>query len=344
MEKKKIMVFRFSAMGDVAMAVPVIKAVVEQNENVEIQMVSRPFFAPFFQSIPKVKYVPANFNKDYKGLKGLFKLFRFLNKENPDYIADLHDVLRTKFLRLLFKISGKKIHYIDKGRKEKKALTREKNKIFKPLKTTHERYADVFRKLGMEVDLSKVATLSPPSLSSQVSLFLQTFEGSKIIGIAPFAAHKGKQYPLEKIKKLIKILLKEKNISIILFGGGKQEKMMLDELEKLDRNRIVNITGIFSLEEELQIISRLDKMLSMDSGNGHMAAMFGVPVVSIWGVTHPYAGFVPFRQQEENQFFPDIKKHSLLPTSVYGNKIYPGFEKIWDDISEEKIAQKLLEY
>ncbi len=342
-KQKKIMVFRFSAMGDVAMSVPVIKAVLEQNEEVEIQVVSRVFFAPFFGLLPEVEFIPVDFKKEYKGIPGLIKLFKKLKAENPDVIADLHDVLRSRFLRVLFSLTGKKVFSIDKGRKEKRALTREKNKILKSLKTTHERYADVFRKMGFEVDLSKATPIEKPEMSAQVELFFQTFEGDKIIGIAPFAAHEGKQYPMDKIKKVIELLLEEdKEINIILFGGGKEEKKKLDELEKINRNRTVNVTGIFSLEEELQIISRLDKMLSMDSGNGHLAALFGVPIVTIWGATHPYAGFAPFGQPEKNQILPDIQKFPQLPTSIYGNKIFENFKQIWDTIPEEKVVKSLL--
>ncbi len=341
--KKKIMVFRFSAMGDVAMTVPVIKALTEQNSEVKVQVVSRPFFAPFFTSLENVEFIPADFKTEYKGFLGLIKLFGKLKNYYPDAIADLHDVLRTKVLRNLFGISGKQVVSINKGRKEKKALTRKKNKIFKTLKSTHERYADVFRKLGYKVDLQNTQPLSQPEMSSQLALFMQTFEGNKIIGIAPFAAHRGKQYPLEKIKKTIEILLeKDPGLNIVLIGGGKEEKKKLDELEKINRNRIVNITGIFSFEEELQLISRLDKLLSMDSGNAHIAALFGVPVITIWGATHPYAGFAPFGQPEENHILPDRKKYPQLPTSIYGNKTFEDFEKIWEDIHEEEIAAKLL--
>ena len=341
MKGKKIMVFRFSAMGDVAMAVPVLKALVEQNK-VQVSMVSRAFFAPFFQSLPNIEFISVDLKNEYKGLGGLISLYRKLKKIKPDAVADLHDVLRTKVLRCFFQASGTKVKKIDKGRKEKKALTREKNKIFIPLQSTQERYADVFRKLGFHLDLSKVEALPKPKESSQVSLFFQTFEGQKTIGIAPFAAHKGKQYPFEKIKEVIKILLEsDTEINIILFGGGEEEKRKLAELEKINRNRVVNIAGLFSLEEELQILSRLDVLLSMDSGNAHMAAMYAVPIVNIWGATHPYAGFAPFNQKKENQILPDLEKYPQLPTSVYGNKIFPGFEKIWEDITPESVVKKL---
>ncbi len=342
-KKSKILVTRFSAMGDVAMTTIVVKAVVEQNDGVEIIFASRDFFSPFFKHIPNTKFVGVDLKNKYKGVSGLYRLFKKLKKEKPHYIADLHDVLRTKILRTFFQISGYKVSVIDKGRKEKRALTAKNNKILKPLKSTFERYADVFRDLGFQVDLNRVKVFEKPKLSKQAKLFLQTFENSKLIGIAPFAAHEGKQYPLKYIKEIIlEILEKDDKISIILFGGGKKEKELLDEMEKINRNRVVNLTSMFSLEEELQIISRLDKILSMDSGNAHMAAMFGVPVISIWGATHPFAGFTAFNQPVENQILPDLKKFPQIPTSIYGNKIFDNFKEVWETISKDEIIDKLM--
>ncbi len=332
------MVFRFSAMGDVAMTVPVISALLDTYDDLEIVMVSRSFFSPLFKDLPRVKFVGVDFKNDYKGLTGLYRLFRFLKKENPDTIADLHDVLRTKVLDFLFRLSGYKVAVIDKDRAGKRALTRSKNKVLKPLKTTHQRYAEVFEKLGYPVDLKRFKPLKP-EISKQIALFLAPVKDKKIIGIAPFAAHKGKQYPLEKMKVVIRMLLeKDDNIVVFLFGGGAGEKALLDELEAINRNRIINVAGVFSFVEELQVISRLHFMLSMDSANGHLAALYGVPVVTVWGATHPYAGFTPFNQPEKNQILPDLKKFPQLPSSVYGNKTFKGFEKVWESIPPEKIV------
>jgi len=338
---QKIMAFRFSAMGDVAMTVPVIKTLLDQHPEVEIIMVSRPFFKPLFENLPRVKFIGIDLNKDYKGLPGLFKLFNFLRRENPDAIADLHDVLRTKVLRNLFKLSGFKVAVIDKGRQEKKALTRPKNKVFKALKTTHERYADVLRTLGFTIDLQKFKPLTI-DVPSSVSLFLQNFEGQKIIGIAPFAAHTGKQYPLDKITSVIRLILKESTDTNIVLLGSPAEKTALNQLEAIDRNRVVNIAGVFSFSEELALISKLNVMLSMDSGNAHLAALYGVPVISIWGATHPYAGFAPFGQNKKWQLIANREKHPQLPTSIYGNKTFEGFDKIWESIAPEEVAKKVL--
>ncbi len=329
-------------MGDVAMIVPVIQVLHNTYEEAEIVVVSRRFFAPLFHDLPRVKFIGIDLKQDYKGLSGLYRLFRLLEKEKPDFIADLHDVLRTKVLDLLFKLRGYKVAVIDKGRAEKKALTRPQNKVFLPLKTTHQRYAEVFKQMGYPIDLKNFVPVKPV-ISKRVQLFLSPVNDHKIIGIAPFAAHKGKQYPLNKIKEVIRLILeKDENAAILLFGGGTKEKDRLDELETINRNRVINAAGIFSFEEELQIISRLHVMLSMDSGNGHLAVLYAVPVITIWGATHPFAGFAPFNQPFEHQLLPDLNKFPQLPTSVYGNKIFAGFDSIWKTIEPEVIVEKIL--
>ncbi len=337
---KKISVFRFSALGDVAMTYPVLKVLTETHPGVQVQLVSRPFFEPVFRHLKNVKFFPARVDKTYKGITGLYKLFKELKQENPDFIADLHDVLRTKVLRLFFRMNGTPVYVIDKGRTEKKRLVQRPLAESQPLKTTHERYADVFRSAGLDVDLSRFRP-EKPELDNQIQLFLSPFEGTKIIGIAPLARHTGKQYPLGGTKEAIKLMLKNNRDIIVMLFGAPAERKVLDAVNP-DPGRVFNLSGMFSFEGELQIISRLNVMLSMDSGNGHLAANFGVPVVTVWGVTHPYAGFAPLGQTSEQQILPDTEKFPMLPCSVYGNKICQGYETIWDDILPEQIAETVL--
>ena len=160
----------------------------------------------------------------------------------------------------------------------------------------------------------------------------------KLIGIAPFAAHKGKMYPLVKMTEVIKELSKDNQI--VLFGGGTYEVEKLSEIEKSYKN-VISVAGIYSFKEELAILSNLDLMLAMDSSNGHLAAMYGVPVYTVWGVTHPFAGFTPFSQPFENQIIPDLEKYPLIPTSIYGNKYPDGYLNCFDTITPNSIISSI---
>jgi ADP-heptose:LPS heptosyltransferase len=103
------------------------------------------------------------------------------------------------------------------------------------------------------------------------------------------------------------------------FWRRKKEIEILDALSN-SKDNVINVAGKMKLQQELALISNLDVMVSMDSGNAHIAAMLGVKSLH-WGATHPYAGFSPFHQPLENTLVSDREQYPMLPTSVYGNKI-----------------------
>jgi len=320
-------------MGDVAMTVPVVRALVEQYPDIKVTIVSKGFFEPFFKDINNVHFFATDLKGAHKGIFGLYKLSRVLKAEGFDVVADLHNVLRSKILKLFF--SGKMVVQIDKGRADKRALT--SGKQFQQLKTTHQRYAEVFEQLGCPVDLSHPIFPKKAQLTPNLKTFVSNTE-RKTVGVAPFAAHKGKMYPLNQMEEVIRQLSKVYNV--VLFGGGKKEIELLNGLE--DRyDHVQSVAGKLSLEEELALISNLDVMLSMDSGNGHLAAMLGVKVITIWGVTHPYAGFSPFYQPDDYALVADRKQFPLIPTSVYGNTYPDDYENAAGSISVERIIKKL---
>ena len=332
-------VFRLSAMGDVAMISPIVRALSEQHHSIQITVISRPFFEPFFNQIPNVTFFAIDVKKRHKGFFGLIRLFFDLKKLNIDAFADLHNVLRSKIIRTLFALSGKKVAFTDKGRKEKKALTRAKNKIFEPVKTMFDRHIETFEQLGFSVNLNQ-----PEFPNLALSEKTQTISGEKNnqkwIGIAPFAQYQSKVYPIDLMQQVIAILAKNSNYQIFLFGGGKHETEILNSFSTNKKNCIV-VAGKLDLLSELQLISQLDVMVSMDSGNGHIAAMLGKKVITLWGATHPFAGFAPFNQPMELSLTADRQKYPLLPTSVYGNKIVEGYQDVMRSISVESVVNKI---
>ncbi|WP_115812984.1 glycosyltransferase family 9 protein [Flavobacterium aquicola] len=330
---------RLSAMGDVAMTVPVLRAFAKQYPEVKITMVSRPFFKPFFEGIPNLSFFAFDEKQRHKGFFGLLQLFQDLKTLQIDAFADLHNVLRSKVVRTLFALSGKKIASVDKGREEKKALTRSENKIFKPLTTMFERHAKVFEELGFPVDLSNPEFPKKAILDQEVIGIIGE-NNQKLIGIAPFAQYDSKVYPQDLMQEVINQLAENKAQKILLFGGGKKEIEILNQLSAGKEN-VINMAGKIKFPQELQLISNLDVMLSMDSGNAHIAAMLGVKVITLWGATHPYAGFLPFNQPLENALVSDRNLYPKLPTSVYGNKIVEGYEDAMRTIPLEEIVLKI---
>lgn len=340
-KSQHILVIRFSAMGDVAMIVPVLSVLTRTYPELTITVLTRHFFSPLFSHLPNVRMYEADLQGVHSGMLGLGTLATELKDEEIDAVADLHDVIRTNVLRSLFYFYGIKFKQIDKGRSQKKALTRENNKEFRQLKSTHQRYADVFQELGYPINLDDY---TPPVRRELLPKVYEVVgkQSQKWLGVAPFAQHDSKCYPKDLMEKVLSELTAKGNIKIILFGGGEEEKKQLEEWETRIPN-CISVVGKLRFSEELSLISNLDAMLSMDSGNAHLAAIFGIPVITIWGVTHPYAGFKAFNQPMENCILPDLDKYPKIPTSVYGNKVPEGYEDVMRSIPPEKVIQKVLE-
>ena len=339
--KKHILVIRLSAMGDVAMTVPVLRALVAQHPNVKVTVVSRAYFKPFFEGIPRVNFFTADIKKRHKGLGGLLKLFRELNELHFYAVADLHNVLRSRIITRLFAFRNKKTATTDKARAQRKALTRSKNKVFEPLTAITQRHAETFAKLGFPVDLDHPVFPEKKELTPDVLKTVGKKEGIWI-GIAPFAQHRSKMYPNDLLKEVLSGLSKQEEHKIFLFGGGQAEIKLLKKIAK-NKNNVMVVAGKLTLRQELQLISNLDVMLSMDSGNAHIAAMLGTKVVTLWGATHPYAGFAPFNQPLSNALLSDREKYPMLPTSVYGNKKVAGYEDAMRTILPDTVIAKVKE-
>lgn len=343
----KILVIRFSALGDVAMTVPVISSYATAYPNDEITVLTRGFLSPLFSHMPSnVTFMGVNLD-DYKGFWCLNRLYKLLKNENFDYVADLHNVLRTQFLDVRFQLSGIKVKKIKKGRKNKKALTRQKNKQLVDLATSFDRYRNVFLDLGkkdFEINFKSIYSSKEDSLIEDNSIF---DENKKLpeeswIGIAPFAKHKGKIYPIDLMEKVIAILLENNNYKIFLFGGGANEEKIFDNWCEKYKN-VISLAGKFDMDTELKFISKLDVMVSMDSANMHFASLVDTPVVSIWGATHPYCGFLGWGQDYDNVVQLDMP---CRPCSVYGNKEcmygdYPCLKNIKPETIYSKVVKVL---
>lgn len=330
---KHILVIRLSAMGDVAMTIPVLAAFTRQHPTVKITFLTTEFFRPFFRDLNNVTVLTADVKGKHKGVLGLYRLSKDLKIKHIEAVADLHNVLRSNVLK--FFLGKKGFVQIDKGRAEKRALTT--GKEFRQLKTTQQRYADVFEKLGFTVDLSNPVFPGRVVLNKRVKE-ITSDSNKKWIGIAPFAQYESKMYPLNLMEKVIETL--SQSYSILLFGGGKNEIEILNAFESQHSN-VINLAGKLSLDEELDVISNLEAMISMDSGNAHLAAMFGIKVITIWGVTHPYAGFYPFHQNKENALLADRDRYPKIPTSIYGNKYPENYKDASQTISPETVVEKI---
>ncbi|GAB3551789.1 glycosyltransferase family 9 protein [Spirosoma fluminis] len=311
-------------MGDVALLAPVVQAFTQRYPDVSVTVVTRAKFGVFFAPFPNVYIVGADFEDRHKGLPGLVRLFTELRQVGPfSVVVDAHQNLRSAVLKALFRLIGVTSVTIDKGRAEKKALTRKDHKIRKPLLHSVERYARAFDQAGFSVQPARPFQFPQfSSAENEVQTFLERHSiqpGSSWLGIAPFAQHTQKMWPFERFAPLLDRLVQRRPLTIFLFGGGAAEIAQLETLRQRFPQTIL-VAGQLSLTAELTLIRRLNGMLCMDSGNMHMAALSGVPVLSIWGSTHPDAGFGPWGQDDEAILHVSPAELTCRPCSVFGSK------------------------
>ena len=330
-------------MGDVAMLVPVVASLARQYPDIHVTVLSRPFAHSFFENLaPNVSFMSADIKNEYRGIRGLNALYRRLLAKNFTEVADMHNVLRSEYLRLRFNMACFRVAHINKNRKGKRLLCRKENKVKVQQPTSFDNYAAVLARLGypVKLDFQSIFPAEGGNLRRISSVIGEKKKFQKWIGIAPFAAHKGKIYPLGKMEKVVEKLIKTyPSCRVFFFGGGGKEREVLDTWAK----RYVNCTNasavLGGMSDELILMSHLDVMVSMDSGNMHMASLVGTKVVSIWGATHPYAGFMGWKQSEDNAVQLDMP---CRPCSVYGNKpCLRGDYACMNNISPEMIIEKI---
>ena len=317
-----VLITRFSALGDVAMTIPVIYSVCRCSPDIRFIMVTKPSMTGIFINSPSnLKVIGADVKNDYVGIRGLWRLLSELKQQySIDAYVDLHDVLRTKLLRLFSRIRGIKASRLNKGRRNKKALTRQNSKVMLPLISSRARYREAFFKVGLPVQehfdgLYGAGGKADPMSFAMITLPKQS--GSRWVGIAPFAAHKGKIYPPEKMEEVVKGLINNPDVYVFLLGGGGEEQRLLETWSQ-KYPRTTSLAGKrYGFEAELALMSHMDVVLAMDSANMHLSSIVGTKVVSIWGATHPYCGFKGWRQSDGDTIQLAM---TCRPCSVFGDK------------------------
>lgn len=339
-----VLVVRFSAIGDVAMTVPALYGACHACPDVRFIFVTRASMTSIFLNPPSnLVLIGVDLKKDYKGLRGMRRLYKELRRDYAiDGVVDLHDVIRTKYLRLLAHLSGLKVSHIHKGRKGKRALTRKNDKVMLPLETSRSRYRATFARLGIVPDESFNGLYGSGKAfpESYAAITAPRKDGEHWIGIAPFAKHQGKIYPEQQMEEVISELSKVKGMRIFLFGGGDHERQVLGQWQK----RYPGVTSLaenhYGFGTELALVSNLDCMVSMDSANMHLASIVGIPVVSVWGATHPYCGFKGWHQDDDNVVQLPL---TCRPCSVFGDKpCYRGDYLCLAGIKPSVIVDKVL--
>lgn len=298
---KHLLVIRLSALGDVAILVPVLRAVAAANPDVCFTIAAPPLLAPLFEGIPQVDFLGVKKKQSARAI------YRQLRSVGADAVADLHQINRVGralvLLRLdaLLHLRPLPLRRIHKGRLSRLLFLRHLRTS--PRRPQWQRYLDVFRRLG----------LATPRIQNS-EFIIQNSKFKNRIGLAPFAQHEGKIWPWEHTSALA-LMLAEHGREVFLFGS-QDEATKLESLAAQHPN-ITSLAGKHTFAEELEIMRTLGTMVSMDSANMHFASALGIHVVSIWGATHPDFGFYGFGQRRDDALCAGLP---CQPCSAFGQK------------------------
>lgn len=328
---RRLLVVRFSALGDVAMTLPAIYSLARQYPSLEIDVLTSPFMAQLFIGRPaNVRVLTADFKGEYRGARGIVRLLRMLGQQRYDCVADLHNVLRSWWIDLYFRLLGRRVEMVDKQRVGRRAVlrggeSRQMNFV--------DRYAGVFARLGYPVRLDFRSLFAGEEPSTPIEVC------HPAVGIAPFARYMTKIYPLEQMREVVRMLTGQ-GVHVYLFGGRGREAEVLGQWQR-DCENCTSLAGRYKLSEELALMSRMDAMVSMDSANQHMASLVGAKVLSLWGGTTPACGFAPYGQSPESSLWLGLP---CQPCSIAGGKSCPeGHFRCMRDLAPEHIVQKIKE-
>lgn len=342
-----VAVARFSAIGDVAMSVPVVYSACRCYPDVRFFFVTRPAMVGIFVNAPSnLKVIGVDVKSEYTGVGGMRRLVAKLSEEHGiDCFIDLHDVLRTRLMRIFWRLKGVRTVALNKGRARKHALTRRHRKVMLPLISSRARYREAFFSAGLPVndcfkglfggrsmaDPNRFAGITPPKAP-----------GEKWLGVAPFAAHQGKIYPVDLMEKVVgRLNVERPDVKVFLFGGGGEEQKTLERWADTYPGFVSLAGKRYGFPVELSLINHLDAMLTMDSANMHLASIAGIPTISIWGATHPYCGFKGWHQDDGDVIQLPM---TCRPCSVFGGKpCYRDDYMCMAAISPETIFNKVIE-
>lgn len=304
----KILVIRFSSIGDVVLTTPVIRALKKQLPNAEIHFITKTAFKGVLEHNP-------NIDRLFTIEKSINEVIADLKKENYDYLIDLHKNTRTLSLKLKLRrpsFSFPKLNF------KKWLLVNFKRKSM-PKMHVVDRYFKTVEKLGVKNDQLPCDFFIQPS--DQVSIEKQFgLIPKKYMTIAIGAQFATKRMPFAKLKEIIDQI----ELPIILIGGPTDSELANKLLTAFTGRRIFSACGAFSLAQSASIVKQSSSLLTNDTGMMHIASCFEIPTVSVWGNTVPELGMYPYFPLKKELFsIHEVKDLACRPCSKIGFKECP---------------------
>lgn len=326
------LIVRLATLGNVAMTVPVIASLSKRYPNDRFIFAAKKDLAAMFASMPNVSYLEVDNHLDWKGVIVLWRTWR----DKIDAVIDLQDIPRTRVLRGLMRLSGKRVTSVRYGRFQKHLIT-----VWgigkRQLPSEFDRYRDAFRRAGLETN---DAFESLPVNGAAAQTITERFgvKEGRWIGLAPFAKSRSNMLPYRVTKDVIELLTQDPDTHVFLFGAGQIECEMLRQWASVFP-RTESVAGQLKLKEELELMRQLDVMICMDSANQHLSSLVGLRAISIWCATHPMIGFQGWKQRPEDI----IQRHELRcrPCTCHGTNHCRYGNFACRNIDAETIVQQI---
>ena len=310
-ETLKILVVRFSSIGDIVLTTPVVR-MLKRQLSAEVHFLTKEPFVSLFKNNPNVDAV-------FQINDSIREVISDLKKENYNYVIDLHNNLRTQILKFRLGVDAKSFNKINW---EKFLLTRFKKNILPDVHIV-DRYLDSVKFLGIENDKQGLDVFLSENEEVDLSLFSNNYIAFVIGG-----QHATKILPTKKIISICKKLNKT-----ILLIGGPDDKLRGEEIAN-SCSEVVNLCGQYSLLQSAFLIKKSDFVISHDTGMMHIAAAFKKKIFSVWGNTIPEFGMYPYMANEQSKMI-EIKGLSCRPCSKIGfDKCPKGHFKCMQEIDE----------
>ncbi|MFH1160076.1 MAG: glycosyltransferase family 9 protein [bacterium] len=313
----KILVIRFSSIGDIVLTTPIVRCLKEQLPNVEIHYLTKKQYIPVLQANPYITKIQL-YKENFRELVPKLKAERF------DRIIDLHKNIRSHYIRFCLRkpaTSFPKVNF------QKWLMTRWKIDLLPPIHLV-DRYFKAVEPLGIRNDGNGLDYFLPDPGQFSVYERFPDLTG-RFIAIAIGARHATKIYPAAKVSELCDLL----PLPAILLGG-KEDMARGEEIIRITRAKVFNACGLLTLNESVSVIFQAVQVISNDTGMMHIAAALKKPVISLWGNTIPGFGMYPYFPEECSHLstLVEVKSLSCRPCSKLG---YPECPKKHFDCMEK---------
>ena len=317
----KILVVRFSSIGDVVLTTPILRCIKQQIRNVELHFLTK-------QSFRNVIENNIYIDKLYCIQDKLSEVIPDLKKENYDYIIDLHHNLRTLKLKLAL---GKKFFSFNKLNPEKFLIVNFKiNKL--PSLHIVDRYFETVTTLGVKNDDKGLDYFIDKNNQIDILNYLPAHYQNGYHVLVVGGSYYTKQIPINKLKEICV----QSSLPLVLLGG-KEDCTIAETVHLEFPYKTINLCGKLNINQSASIVQQAKTVITSDTGLMHIAAAFKKDIISLWGNTIPEFGMGPYLAGNNSQLL-EVKNLPCRPCSKLGYKKCPkGHFKCMNDIEIKKI-------